>query len=294
MNKTTGPQPHRRVPSRSVLAILAVGSLAPAAFAQALGTIVGTVSDPSGAAVPAAHITAIELLTNLTRVVTTNGQGYYVVPSLRPSRYNITVEARGFQKYVHENVELLADQTLTVDAALQIGSATEEVTVEATPPQVDTTTGTLRQVVDQARMVELPLNGRNAATLTTLVAGAVSAPSNGAFQSSTFGNQPVGGQAAAVTVSTNGGMQTAVNYQMDGGDNIDQYTNVNQPFPMPDSLQEFSVQTSDYNAQYGQNSGAIVNVVTRSGTNEFHGGTFKPATDSTVYCTLWMCGDDCF
>jgi hypothetical protein len=175
-----------------------------------------------------------------------------------------------------------------VDPKLQIGRISESVTVDEAPPQVDTITGTLGQVVDQARIVELPLNGRNAATLTTLVAGVVSAPSNGAFQSSTFGNQPVGGQAAAVTVSTNGSSQTAVNYQLDGGDNVDQYTNVNQPFPMPDSLQEFSVQTSDYSAQYGQNSGAIVNVVTKSGSNQFHGGAFEFVRNRVFNARNWF------
>jgi hypothetical protein len=176
---------------------------------------------------------------------------------------------------------------LTADAALRVGTASNTVTVVDTPPQVDTTTETLRQVIDRARMVELPLNGRNAATLTTLVAGAVSGPSNGAFQSSTFGNQRVGGQAAAVTVSTNGAMQTAVNYQMDGGDNVDQYTNVNQPFPMPDSVQEFSVQTSNYSAQYGQNAGGIVNVVTKSGTNEPHGNLFEFVRNSVFNARNW-------
>jgi hypothetical protein len=82
-------------------------------------------------------------------------------------------------------------------------------------------------------------------------------------------------------------MQTAVNYQMDGGDNMDQYTNVNQPFPMPDSLQEFSVQTSDYSAQYGQNAGAIVNVVTKSGTNEIHGGVFEFVRNSVLNARNW-------
>ncbi|MGD0778487.1 MAG: carboxypeptidase regulatory-like domain-containing protein, partial [Candidatus Solibacter sp.] len=232
-------------------------------------------------------VTATEVLTNLPRSSATNGQGYYVISSLRPSTYTISVQATGFRKYNREDIVLLADHTLTVDADLTIGSTSESVTVSATPPQVDTTTGTLRQVVDQARMLELPLNGRNAATLTTLVAGAVSAPNNGAFQSSTFGNQRVGGEAAAVTVSTNGSKQTAVNYQMDGGDNMDQYTNVNQPFPMPDSVQEFSVQTSNYSAQYGQNSGAIVDVVTKSGTNEFHGNLFEFVRNSEFNARNW-------
>jgi hypothetical protein len=255
--------------------------------AQALGTIAGTVSDATGAAVPRAVVTALDERTNLHRSTRSNAQGAFVLNSLRPSLFTVTAEAPGFEKHIREHIELLADQALTLDLGLQVGKVTDAVTVEGGATQVDTMTGTLRQVIDQARLVELPLNGRNAATLTTLVAGAVGAPSNGAFQSSTFGNQAVGGQAAAVTVSTNGSSQTAVNYQLDGGDNVDQYTNVNQPFPMPDSLLEFSVQTSDYSAQYGQNAGAIVNVVTRSGSNRFHGGAFEFVRNSVFNARNW-------
>jgi hypothetical protein len=255
--------------------------------AQALGSLTGSVTDASNATVPNALITAVDERTNLSRTTHANARGGFVINSLRPSLYTISGEAPGFQKFIRQHVELLADQTLTVDVHLQVGQLSDAVTVEGGAPQVDTMTGTLRQVIDQERLVELPLNGRNAATLTTLVAGAVPSPSNGAFQSSTFGNQAVGGQAAAVTVSTNGSSQTAVNYQMDGGDNVDQYTNVNQPFPMPDSLLEFSVQTSDYSAQYGQNAGAIVNVVTKSGTNQFHGGAFEFVRNSIFNARNW-------
>src|SRR5215467_10079844 len=255
--------------------------------AQALGAIAGSITDESNATVPNALIKAVDERTNLSRATRANAQGAFVINSLRPSLYTISGEAPGFQKFVRKHVELLADQTLTVDVRLQVGQLSDTVTVEGGAPQVDIMTGTLRQVIDQERLVELPLNGRNAATLTTLVAGAVPSPSNGAFQSSTFGNQAVGGQAAAVTVSTNGSSQTAVNYQMDGGDNVDQYTNVNQPFPMPDSLLEFSVQTSDYSAQYGQNSGAIVNVVTKAGSNQFHGGAFEFVRNSVFNARNW-------
>src|SRR5215467_6974067 len=270
-----------------VVLLVCVAATGERLSAQAMGTIAGVVTDSADTAVPKALVTAVDEHTNLRRTAFANAQGAFLVNSLKPSLYTITVKAAGFQKYLRQHIELLADQTLTVDARLQVGQVTETVTVEGAAAQVDTMTGTLRQVIDQARLVELPLNGRNAATLTTPVAGAMPAPSNGAFQSSTFGNQPVGGQAAAVTVSTNGSSQTAVNYQLDGGDNVDQYTNVNQPFPMPDSLLEFSVQTSDYSAQYGQNSGAIVNVVTRSGSNQFHGGAFEFVRNTIFNARNW-------
>ena len=257
------------------------------ATAQSLGTISGSVIDPSGLGVANAEVTVTNERTNLTRSVKTNGKGEYSLTLLPPSVYTLDAEASGFKKLTRQHIELQVDQTLTVDANLQVGSVTESTTVSAGAPVVDTMTGTISEVIDQQRMLDLPLNGRNAATLTTLVAGSTSANSEGAFQASTFGNQKVGGQAAAVTISVNGGSQTAVNYQLDGGDNVDQYTNVNQPFPMPDSLQEFSVQTSNFSAEYGQNSGAIVNVVTKSGTNDFHGNLFEFVRNDVFNARNW-------
>jgi hypothetical protein len=142
------------------------------------------------------------------------------------------------------------------------------VTVEATAQQTDTYTSTIKEVVDSQRMVDLPLNGRNAATLATLVPGAVISPNGGADQgqTKTF--------PGAVTITTNGSRQDMVAYNLDGIDNVDRYTNVNMPFPFPDALQEFSVQTANYTAEYGRDGGGVVNVITKSGTNNFHGDFF--------------------
>ena len=263
---------------KSLGLVVLIGSTA-SAVAQNSGTIVGTVTDSSGAVISSGQVTAVAVLTNVSRTVQANAQGYYVISSLPPNQYKIMVNAAGFASEAYSDVVLQADQTLTVNAQLHVGASTSTVTVDAAPSQVDTTTSTLGQVIDQSRMVELPLNGRNAATLTTLVPGAVSAPSSGAIQSSTF--------AAAVTVSTSGSQATSGNYLLDGADNVDQYTNVNQPFPMPDSLQEFSVQTSSYGAQYGGNSGAVVNVVTKSGTNRISGNLFEFVRNSDLNARNW-------
>ena len=134
---------------------------------------------------------------------------------------------------------------------------------------MDTSTSTLKQVIEQERISELPLNGRNAAQLTLLVPGAVNSPNGGADQGATK-TFP-----AAVTYSANGSRQNTISYQLDGGNYVDEYTNVNQPFPFPDALQEFSVQTSNYSAEYGENAGGVVNVITKSGTNNFHGDAFE-------------------
>jgi len=238
------------------------------AFSQGFGTIVGTVTDPSGALVVAAKVTATEAGTGAAREALTNTSGGFVIPGLRPTAYTLTVEASGFNKYTQSNILLAADQSATVNVALTVGQASQVVTVEATAQQTDTYTSTIREVVDSQRMVDLPLNGRNAATLATLVPGAVMAPNGGADQGNTK-TFP-----GAVEITTNGSRQNMVAYNLDGIDHVDRYTNVNMPFPFPDALQEFSVQTANYSAEYGRDGGGVVNVITKSGTNAIHGDFF--------------------
>ena len=237
--------------------------------AQGLGSLDGRVSDPSGAAVASAKVIATQQGTTYSRTAVTDAEGLYVIPSLEPSTYNLTVEAAGFSTSKENGINLLADQTLTVNFGLKLGMTTEVVMVSGNALQVDTSTSTLKQVIEQQRLVELPLNGRNAAQLTLLVPGTVNSPGGGADQGSTK-TFP-----GAVTISANGSRQNQISYQLDGGNYVDEYTNVNQPFPFPDALQEFSVQTSNYSSEYGQNAGAVVNVITKSGTNNFHGDVFE-------------------
>ncbi|HEV2578921.1 MAG TPA: carboxypeptidase regulatory-like domain-containing protein [Acidobacteriaceae bacterium] len=255
-------------PSRVGILCLQLALVA-GALAQGLGRISGTVTDTTGAAVPNAKVTATRVDTGEINAATSDSTGTYVFPSLSPARYAVSASAAGFATYVENNAVLQADQALTVNLSLKVGNTTETVTVSSAPPQVDTTTGTLSQVIDQARVNDLPLNGRNAATLTQLVPGVVTASSLNIDQGSTK-TFPV---VAAVTV--NGTRANQINYMLDGGNNVDEYTNVNAPFPMPDVLQEFSVETSNYNAEYGQNAGGVVNIVTRSGANAFHGDAFE-------------------
>ena len=237
--------------------------------AQGLGSISGRVLDPNGAAVASARITVQQEGTGFSRSAVTDSDGLYVVPSLQPAKYSVSVEAPGFSALRQSGVELLADQSLTVNLNLRLGATSEMVTVLGDALQVDTSTSTLKQVIEQQRISELPLNGRNAAQLTLLVPGAVNSPNGGADQGATK-TFP-----AAVTYSANGSRQNTISYQLDGGNYVDEYTNVNQPFPFPDALQEFSVQTSNYSAEYGENAGGVVNVITKSGTNSFHGDAFE-------------------
>jgi len=237
--------------------------------AQGFGSIAGRVTDPSGAAVASARVVATQEGTAFSRTAVSDTAGLYVIPSLRPATYNLTVEAAGFSTSKEYNIKLLADQTLTVNFGLKLGTTTEIVTVTGSALQVDTSTSTLKHVMEEERLTELPLNGRNAASLTLTASGAVQAPNGGADQGTTK-TFP-----GAVTFAVNGARQDMTSYQLDGGNYVDEYTNVNQPFPFPDALQEFSVQTSNYSAEYGQNAGAVVNVITKSGSNKFHGNVFE-------------------
>jgi hypothetical protein len=255
----------------AVVAMIFVAFSASGLFAQGYGTITGTVTDPSGASVASATVKAIQTQTGRETVVTSGSQGDFVFPTLLPSVYSLSVSATGFQSYTQTDIVLQADQKLTANVRLQIGSATETVTVTGEVAQVDAQTGTLSQVIDQARVVDLPLNGRNAASLITLVAGVVDAANqgNGVNQGNgkTF--------PAAVVTTANGTLPNQSNYLLNGGNNVDEMTNVNAPFPFPDAVQEFSVQTSSYDASYGQSAGAVVNIITKSGGSSFHGDAFE-------------------
>ncbi|HEY4049724.1 MAG TPA: carboxypeptidase-like regulatory domain-containing protein [Acidobacteriaceae bacterium] len=254
--------------NRAVLILLVV-SMFPLHFhGQGFGSIVGVVTDATGAAVPSANITATQTTTGFSREAFSNTDGYFVFSSLEPTAYNLTISARGFRTE-KESVTLLADQSLTVNVKLVVGATNQTVVVEGNAAQVDTSTSTVKQVVETQRIVGLPLNGRNVAQLILTVPGAVNAPNGGADQGATK-TFP-----SAVTYSANGSRQAQISYQLDGGNYVDEYTNVNQPFPFPDALQEFSVQTSNYSAEYGQNAGAVVNVITKSGTNSLHGDAFE-------------------
>lgn len=241
----------------------------PHAMAQGLGSINGMVTDQTGAAIPSASVTATQMATGVKARTATNGAGQYVFPALPPAVYTLSVDANGFSSFTQEQVTLQADQALTVNVRLKLAATSTSVVVTSAGPAVNVTSGTVSQVIGRASVNELPLNGRNAAALTTLVAGVTAAPSGAADQGNTK-TFPV-----AVTVSVNGTRANQTNYLLDGGNNVDEYTNVNAPFPFPDAIQEFSVQTSNYQARYGENAGGVVNIITRSGTSQYHGDLFE-------------------
>ena len=254
----------------SILALVLLAS--PSARAQGGGNvaITGTVSDPSGAVISGAKVTVTELSTSIVRTATTNSSGQFNFTSIPPSTYKVSVEAQGFKGYV-QNLILLADQIRDMDVHMEVGAQTQQVTVATSAVQVNTVSPELGQVIEHTRLVDIPLNGRNAADLTLLVPGAISAIANnsGSLQGDT--KQIPGADAIAV----NGARPDQIGYNLDGGNNEDLMSNVNLPFPFPDALQEFSVQTNSFDVQYGANAGAVVNVVTKSGTNDWHGDLFE-------------------
>src|SRR5579884_1025942 len=155
---------------KKFLSLLGFLLLSAFSFAQGFGSINGTVTDSSGAVVASAQVTATESDTGLARTATTDAEGHYVLNSLRPTDYKLTVKAPGFHTFSADKVTLQADQSATVNAKLEAGGQEEIVNVSGVVPQVDTTTQTMKQVIDQQRMVDLPLNGRNPAELSLLVA----------------------------------------------------------------------------------------------------------------------------
>ena len=237
--------------------------------AQGFGSINGTVTDASGAVVAGAQVTATQAGTGITSTTTTGDQGSFVFPILAPSTYNITATRTGFEAATQKGVSLRADAAVTVNITLKPGTTTETVTVSADTAQVDVTTGTLSQVIGATQVANLPLNGRNAAQLTEEVAGVTIAPPAQADQGNTKTFPTV------IAIAANGTFVGQTNYMLDGGNNVDEYTNVNMPFPMPDSVQEFSIETNNYSAQYGQNAGGVVNIITKSGTSQWHGDLFE-------------------
>jgi Carboxypeptidase regulatory-like domain len=233
----------------AALAALCVLSIVPTTLhAQGYGSISGTVTDSTGAVVPGVQLTATQSSTGLALKSTTSAEGTYAFPSLSPSTYNISASATGFASFTAQSVQVLADSSVTLNISLKTGGSTVTVTVEADQAKVDTTTGTISQVIGTTQVNNLPAQADQGNTKTFPMVYAISA--NGTFVGQT-------------------------NYMLDGGNNLDEYTNVNMPFPMPDAVQEFSVQTSNYAAQYGQNAGGVVNIITRSGTSQYHGDLFE-------------------
>ena len=231
------------------------------------GSIVGTVKDQTGAIVANAKVTVEDVERGIHLQTTTNDSGQYVASPLRVGRYTVTVEHPGFKKAVSVPVDLDVQQRIAVDISLQVGQISESVEVSGAAPLLETETSELGQVVDNKRMANLPLNGRNFAQLALLTAG--TAPSEpGARDEGGFG------------FSANGARSLQNNFLLDGVDNnsnlpdlLNETNYVIQP--SVEALEEFKVQTNAYSAEFGRGNGAIINATIKSGTNSFHGSAYE-------------------
>jgi hypothetical protein len=233
-------------------------------------SINGTVTDQSGAFIDGATITAREASTGQSRSATSISNGTYGLPLLPVGTYSLTCTHPGFTTQTRSSVNITVDQLATVDFALTVGEVTQSVEVSGTAETINTTNGAIGQVISQTPIVELPLNGRNPATLVMLAPGATDGLKSGVFTRQTFTTFPSEGGA-----SVSGGRQGSTYYMLDGGNNMDNYGNLAMAFPNPDATQEFQVITNNFDAQYGFSPGAVVSIVTRSGSNAWHGDGFE-------------------
>ncbi len=255
---------------RLLLLAFAVYFFAVYSFGQSTnGLITGVVTDSTGASLPGVEITVTNPATGVARSATSNDSGIYIVPQLAPGVYNVSVAKQGFATENRTNVQLEVSQSVTLDLKLGVASSTQTVQVNSAPPPLNTTSPTLTDVVGHAETVDLPLNGREFTQLTLLTPGAAPVTT---------------GQQAAFTVALGkGGISPSVNGQrgqqnnftMDGVLNNAIFTNGWSIAPPPDALQEFAVQSHITDAQFAITSGANINVVTRSGTNEYHGALWE-------------------
>ena len=231
------------------------------------GRINGRVTDPSGAVVPDATVTLINESTGVTTHTQSSKSGDYSFPTVAVGTYTIEFEATGFKKLTRKQVALDLNQTLTVNGTLELGSATETVEVTSEAPLVDTSSTQLGATVDALMATQLPLNTRDTYQLLQLQPGVMS--NVGGSNSIAYGSDQPG------VVSVNGGRGRSNNFNVNGGDANDLFANLPTVQPSPDSISEFRVLTNTFDAEYGRNSGAVINVVTKSGTNEFHGNAFE-------------------
>ena len=253
------------------------------------GRIIGRVSDSTGAVVTGVQVTLINDATGAGRDTKTDQSGDYTFVEVVPGNYRVEYTLQGFKKYVRANVTLEINQVLTLNAILQPGATQETVEVTSEAPLVDTTSTQLGAVVNDRAISQLPLNARDTYQFLQLQPGVTSTVGSG--------NQIVYGSDKAGSVSVNGGRGRANNFSVNGGDANDQFVNLPTVQPSPDSIQEFRVLTNTFDAEYGRNSGSVVNVITKSGTNAFHGNLYEffrnAKLNANPYCLPAVDGVSC-
>ncbi len=241
----------------------------PHLLGQAAGTanVQGTVSDSTGAMIPNATVTLTNRETHVQRTATSDNGGTYIFPNVPVGTYDVNITASGFRTYIQTGIVLEVGSSISVNAAMQVGTTDQKIEIKAEGLALQTEDATFKQTIDQQTVTEMPLNGRQMTGLITLSGGSSPAPA-GDFTGSKYSYQ-------TISVSIAGGMGNTTMWRLDGGDNNDYMANGNLPFPFPDAVGQFSVEAAGLSAQNGMHTGGMVNVVTRSGTNKYHGSAFE-------------------
>lgn len=245
--------------------------------------LAGRVTDPSGASVANATITARDINTGFTRSTTSNGTGDYLFQSLPIGTYEITVTAAGFNTYTQTGITLATGQAVNAPIQLKVGAVAQRVTVTANAAMVTTSSATLGQVINNKEIVGLPLANRYAQQLVFLVPGAANVTANYCAANCEGGTFP-----SEQYAKINGAGANGVAYLLDGSDYNDVYLNTNLPFPNPDAIQDFNVMTSNMSAIYGDAIGGVVNITLKSGTNAIHGNVFEFYQSSSFNAKNWF------
>jgi hypothetical protein len=250
-----------------LLAVLAVFNAAAHAQAVSIASVNGRVTDPSGAFVPGAQVKMTATATGVPHITVSDSGGSYSFPSLPIGSYQLEITAVGFQTYLQSGITLQVNDAAQINIAMHVGEVSQKVEVQANATMVQTQQNMVSQVMDEERIVDLPLNGRDPTQLITISGASV----NHSDGTNTGNKSFYTSQSIAIA----GSAGNTTNYLLDGGDNNDSFTNVNMPFPFPDALAEFSVETSVLPARNGLHPGGLVNAVTRSGSNAWHGSLFE-------------------
>jgi hypothetical protein len=252
-----------------LLSVVLAAVVAPQCLAQQVSaTLFGTITDPAGAVVPEAKVTALNPANGRTRTSLTQTDGTYVFQYLEPADYTISVEKPGFDKYEATGLTLVVNQKSRLDIQLKVGTISTSVEATAAAPLVETGTASVGMTVDTRQVTELPLNTRRFGSLPLLMAGTV--PDRGGFSNNIFGSP-----FSEVTYASNGLRGSGNNVLIDGVDSKNMFTGGFSIQPSPDAVQEFKVQTQSFSAVFGKNGGSTINLTTKQGTNKFHGSAFE-------------------
>jgi hypothetical protein len=242
------------------------------------GSMSGTVTDSTGGAIAGARVSATNTGTGQIREAQTGQDGTYVVPLLPPGTYTVTVSQTGFSTVTRSGVVITPDQVAAVDITMAVGSVSTTVEVSASAAMISTTEATIGQLINQTTVTELPLNGRNPASLVFLAPGSTNGLSTSGFYLESW----CCGFDTQTSASVSGGRMGSVLYLLNGANNEEAWQTAASPFPNPDATSEFQVMTNNYGAQYGFASGGVVSIVTKSGTNNWHGNAFEFLRNSNL------------